>query len=55
MIKSYALRIFAFPYPWRPDDVLDVMKKMPDKEYDSMADIFKAVGPVGQVRRGRPF
>jgi hypothetical protein len=38
-----------------PDEVIGVMKKMPEEKYESMADIFKAVGQVEPVHQGRPF
>lgn len=37
------------------DDVLRVMEKMPEQKYESMADIFKAVGQVEPVHQGKPF
>ncbi len=37
------------------DEVLGVMKKMPEQRYESMADVFKAVGRVEPVHQGKPF
>jgi hypothetical protein len=28
------------------EDVMDIIRKMPDQEYDSMADVTKGVGDV---------
>ncbi len=37
------------------NEVLDVMRKMPEQRYESMADVFKAVGHVEPVHQGKPF
>lgn len=38
-----------------PDEVVNVMKKMPEMEYHDMSDVFKAVGQVEPVHQGKPF